>query len=181
MTRAKHPIDVNSFVSIGREWLFYSLTMVAAVGLDFSSMASEYEVDGNVNQTMLEFNGAKLHATASFTVFVRDCGWLIQTMETNEIGGVSRREIGSTNGTEIYEYEQPLGKVQATHKINKCPIIFAAIEKHFFKSEVWLCRHGAWQCSSRGDRQRSCWPSLADVRVAVLLARLEYGSINPGL
>jgi hypothetical protein len=78
-----------------------------------SSLGSEYEVDGKVNQTLINLDGATLRATASFKVFVRDCGWLIQTMETNEIGNISQREIGSTNGTEIFECELPLGRVQS--------------------------------------------------------------------
>ncbi len=69
----------------------------------------EYEVDGLVNQTMIQFNGTNLHASASFTVYVRDCGWMIKTIETNEAGGIVAREIGSTNGTEIFECTSGLG------------------------------------------------------------------------
>ena len=68
-----------------------------------SSSGHEYEVDGLVSQTMIQFNGTNLHASASFTVYVRDCGWMIKTVETNELGGIVDREIGSTNGTEIFE------------------------------------------------------------------------------
>jgi ankyrin repeat protein len=74
-----------------------------------SSSGREYEVDGLVNQTMIQFNGTNLHASASFTVYVRDCGWMIKTVETNELGGVVAREIGSTNGTEIFECTSGLG------------------------------------------------------------------------
>ena len=55
-----------------------------------SSSAYEYEVDGLVNQTMIQFNGTNLHASASFTVYVRDNGWLIKAVETNENGGISQ-------------------------------------------------------------------------------------------
>lgn len=65
-----------------------------------------------MNQIITTSHGGTLHATASFTVFVRGCGWLIETMETNEIGGITRREIGSTNGTEIYECEHPIGRIE---------------------------------------------------------------------
>jgi len=75
----------------------------------FPSSGHEYEVDGLVNQTMIQFNGTNLHASASFTVYVRDCGWMIKTVETNEIGGIVAREIGSTNGAEIYECSHGLG------------------------------------------------------------------------
>jgi hypothetical protein len=106
---------VNPIFSNQREWLLSCLTL-AAIYFTFSSLASEYEVDGNVSQTITTSHGGTLHASASFTVFVRGCGWLIETMETNEIGGVTRREIGSTNGTEIYECEHPLGRIQASEK-----------------------------------------------------------------
>jgi hypothetical protein len=87
-------------------WLRCWVT-IGTANLAIFASAAEYEVDGNVTQTMVKLNGDKLHASASFTVFVRDCGWLIQTLETNEFGGVHRREIGSTNGVEIYECEFP--------------------------------------------------------------------------
>jgi ankyrin repeat protein len=73
------------------------------------SSACEYEVDGQVSQTLMRQNGTNLSATASFTVYVRDCSWLIATTETNEAGGMFAREIGSTNGTEIYECTHGLG------------------------------------------------------------------------
>lgn len=101
---------MNFICSTCHRWFLYGLT-VAVLLLSFISSASEYEVDGKVNQTITPRNGGTLHATASFTVFVRGCGWLIQTVETNETGGVSHREIGSTNGTEIFECEQPLGQI----------------------------------------------------------------------
>ena len=81
------------------------------------SLASEYEVDGQLTQTINRLGGVKLHATASFKVFVRNCGWLIETMETNELGSVSRVEIGSTNGSEIYECERPLGYIESSESL----------------------------------------------------------------
>jgi hypothetical protein len=98
------------------------LTMAVA-GFGFSSLASEYEVDGQVSQMIARQNGTNLSATASFTVYVRDCGWLIQTIETNENGGVVSREIGSTNGTEIYECEPGrIGAMTAVIESNNIPI-----------------------------------------------------------
>lgn len=114
--------SVNLIFSNHRGWFSGCLTM-AIVCFGFSSWASEYEVDGNVNQTMNTYNGGTLHATASFKVFVRDCGWLIETTETNEIGNVVRREIGSTNGAEIYECEHPLGRIESsTESTNGAPM-----------------------------------------------------------
>lgn len=88
------------------------------------SSAYEYEVDGQVNQTMIRFNGTNLHASASFTVYVRDCGWMIKTVETNESGGIIDREIGSTNGTEIFECTGGLGGLPRMGQIvsNNIPI-----------------------------------------------------------
>lgn len=77
--------------------------MIMAATQAASGFAVEYEVDGKLSQTIVPFNGTNLQASASFTVYVRDCGWLIQTTETNEIGTVYKREVGSTNGNEIYE------------------------------------------------------------------------------
>ncbi len=86
------------------------------------SSAYEYEVDGLVNQTMIQFNGTNLHASASFTVYVRDCGWMIKTVETNELGSVFGREIGSTNGTEIFECEDGSGMGFADIESNNIPV-----------------------------------------------------------
>ena len=86
------------------------------------SSAYEYEVDGLVNQTMIQFNGTNLHASASFTVYVRDCGWMIKTVETNELGSVSGQEIGSTNGTEIFECEDGSGMGFADIVSNNIPV-----------------------------------------------------------
>jgi hypothetical protein len=77
------------------------MVMAAATGV--SAWAAEYEVDGKLSQTTVQANGGKLRGSASFTVFVRDGGWLIQTTETNENGDVVQRETGSTNTSEIYE------------------------------------------------------------------------------
>ena len=78
---------------------------VETVGLSCYGATGEYEVEGRIAQTMVEANGAKLHTTAAFNLSVRDCGWWIKTIETNEIGAVYQREVGSTNGTEIYDCE----------------------------------------------------------------------------
>ena len=74
---------------------------MAAVSLGFSSLASEYEVKGKITQAIVSSNG-NLISTNDFTVYVRDCGWLIETKE-DDGSRVQQREVGSTNGTEIYE------------------------------------------------------------------------------
>jgi hypothetical protein len=78
--------------------LFAGMTWLSYVGC-----ATEYEVDGLIGQEIKVRGDRVVRTSASFTVFVRDCGWLIRTVETNEIGSVTEREVGSTNETEIYE------------------------------------------------------------------------------
>jgi hypothetical protein len=106
-----------NLIFFSRKWLLTYLIIATAL-FNFPSLASEYEVDGNVSQNITNYNGSILHASASFTVFVRDCDWLIETMETNEIGIVCHREVGATNGADIYECEQPMGKAQASATTN---------------------------------------------------------------
>lgn len=69
----------------------------------FSSSGAEYEVKGIITQTITDPNVSVIRTTNGFTVYVRDCAWLIQTTETNINGNVRQREVGSTNGTDIYE------------------------------------------------------------------------------
>jgi hypothetical protein len=89
----------------------YSLLIfVAAMLVSTTVSAAEYELEGVVKQEMDKSDGRVLHANASFKVFVRDCAWLIETVETNELGGVSHREIGSTNGIESFERAEGIGR-----------------------------------------------------------------------
>ena len=65
--------------------------------------AAEYEVEGNIRETIVQNgNRGDLLCTNGFTVFVRDGAWLIRTFETNTNGAVMKRELGSTNGRDIY-------------------------------------------------------------------------------
>ena len=94
----------------------FACCLVMGAATAISGWAGEYEVDGKLGQTMVQFDRTELHASASFTVFVRDCGWLIETTETNELGAVYKRAVGSTNGSEIYECEILL---QAARPLNQ--------------------------------------------------------------
>jgi hypothetical protein len=76
---------------------------MAAVRAIFPCRATEYEVKGKIRQTITEYNAPKLEYSSEFTVYVRDCSWLIKTVENDEKGHVWQREVGSNNGTEIYE------------------------------------------------------------------------------
>jgi hypothetical protein len=72
-------------------------------GVVFSSSGAEYEVNGRITQTITDLGVSAIQTTNEFTVFVRDCAWLIQTLATDGKGAVWQREVGSTNGMEIYE------------------------------------------------------------------------------
>jgi hypothetical protein len=80
-----------------------NLFFIIAALFSFAAAAAEYEVSGTITQTITNFNAPVIQSRADFTVFVRDCGWLIQTTETNSQGVVNRRETGCTNGAEIVD------------------------------------------------------------------------------
>jgi hypothetical protein len=75
------------------------------MGLVMGASAAEYEVDGQLEQTIYNFDYsiATFHQY-NFTVFVRDCAWLIRTTQNDTNGrpvGVS--ETACVNGNEICE------------------------------------------------------------------------------
>ena len=137
---------------------------MAAAGFGFSSLASEYEVDGKLNQTITENNGVSSHSSATFTVYVRDCGWLIATTETYDDGNAIVREIGSTNGTEIYQCAGRTSLIQS----NTAPIGWLDRE---VAAHLWLMF--ASQCY---------WPSLnSDQLIPVYDWRASAGAATTGI
>jgi hypothetical protein len=69
-------------------------------------------VDGEITQTIFKFDGSVQWVSKSdFTVFVRDCAWLIRTANYDSSGKpVLVLETGCTNGAEVYELSsQPPG------------------------------------------------------------------------
>ena len=83
--------------------VFFQLFCFLSITLS-SPARGEYEVEGTISQTILNFNGgAPYKLRNDFTVFVRDCAWLIQIRpagSTNHTAGI--QEVGSTNGTDIF-------------------------------------------------------------------------------
>jgi hypothetical protein len=67
------------------------------------SQAAEYEVFGTIHQVITEPNGYREESINGFSVFVRKCGWLIEITTVDKKGNTYKEEIGSTNGTEIFE------------------------------------------------------------------------------
>lgn len=70
-----------------------------------SGRAREYELEGTIYQSDMTRSGNPRQTLVSeFKVFVRDCGWLIETTELDETRQPAiHRQIGSTDGTEIFE------------------------------------------------------------------------------
>jgi hypothetical protein len=85
---------------------FARLCLAAFMALGFvdAGFASQYEVSGYVRQTMFKLDGRKFEYGSRFTVFVRDCGWMIKTIDENGTTSGYERDIGSTNGSDIFEY-----------------------------------------------------------------------------
>lgn len=75
------------------------------LGIVVKVSAAEYEVDGQIEQTLYERDGSVATLQKSqFTVFVRDCSWLIRTTQNDTNGRpVTARETACVNGTEIFE------------------------------------------------------------------------------
>lgn len=69
------------------------------------TLAAEYEVDGKIEQTIYNRDGSvAILQKSQFTVFVRDCAWLIRTTQNDTNGRpVTARETACVNGAEIYE------------------------------------------------------------------------------
>ena len=63
--------------------------------------AQEYEVEGEIQEHIIQSGQPDWTTAATFKVYVRECAWLIETVETNSSGGSKQRRIGSMNGTEI--------------------------------------------------------------------------------
>jgi hypothetical protein len=76
---------------------------LAPAGPPSFSLASEYEVRGSICQSI-----GPLEHSNQFTVYVRGRGWLIKTIENETNGSVLERQVGSADGSEIYETSVPL-------------------------------------------------------------------------
>jgi hypothetical protein len=77
----------------------FSTGMTAAV----PGPAREYEIEGIVRQKIIAQAGSALDLTNEFTIYVRDCGWLIQTTEGAGTGSLGQREVGSPDSKTIYD------------------------------------------------------------------------------
>jgi hypothetical protein len=92
------------------------LSFLSLLNLVFSVSATEYEVDGEIVQTVFrQDGGVQSTQLSSFTVFVKDCSWLIQTIDHDEAGKqLLKRETACVNSAEIYEVDGPPVRANAT-------------------------------------------------------------------
>jgi hypothetical protein len=86
-----------------------------AVGAVVPVSAGEYEVDGEIEQTLFKMDGAvQLVNRSQFTVFVKDWVWLIRTSGFSGSGKtLIARETACANGAEIYEVEGSVDQVNS--------------------------------------------------------------------
>ena len=99
---------------INQSWVwcvFFCLLLNGVVTVS----AAEYEVDGQIEQTLYNWDGSVQSVEqAKFTVFVRDCSWLIQTTYLDKDGKpFAIDETACTNGGLIYSWEWTLAKTHA--------------------------------------------------------------------
>jgi hypothetical protein len=82
------------------------------LGTIVKTSAAQYEVEGHIEQTIYNMDGSvQWERNRPFTVFVKDCSWLIQTTNIDENGSpVAVHETASTNGGVIYSVDAPLDK-----------------------------------------------------------------------
>jgi hypothetical protein len=83
--------------------MFIRAAITLAVVVAFTSWAAEYEVEGKIRQSIVQVNSITQEYSCDFTIYVRDCSWLIKTIDHDGNGTIWQREVGSTNGMEIYE------------------------------------------------------------------------------
>jgi hypothetical protein len=94
----------------------FALAMVFAVSIHGQTAPDTgYEVDGKIQLRLHNSNGdVWKDFRGEFKVFVNGPGWMIQTIETNDFGSALRREIGTTNGTEMFELVLPYAPLDQT-------------------------------------------------------------------
>jgi hypothetical protein len=94
-----------------RGWLGWGLTLCLLFSTCFLALGREYEVDGEIVQTLFKVDGSvQVVRLSKFTVFVRDCSWLIQTTDHDDRGRpLVLRETACLDGAEICEVSSRAG------------------------------------------------------------------------
>jgi hypothetical protein len=123
--------------------LFFLLVTITKVP------AVEYEVDGQLEQTIYkwDYSVATFHQY-QFTVYVRDCAWLIRATVNGANGKpVSASETACVNGTEIYQLSGPVDGTNAvigrrSGSVNGASIVSNNVPigetERYFVNHIWL-------------------------------------------
>ena len=91
---------------------FRFTTFCWLLGTFIKTSAAQYEVDGQIEQTIYNVGGSvQSEGKSRFTVFVNDCSWLIQTTNFDADGTpLTVNETASTNGGLIYSISVPISR-----------------------------------------------------------------------
>ena len=131
----------EGFLCIGLLYFLLCITRRAS--------ATEYEVDGRIEQTEFNHDGTiRKHTASEFTVYVRDRSWLIHSTDFNPDGvPVYARETGCPNQTEVYEVAgKPnhgfVGFAQWSRDMNTASIVSNNLpigsSADYYLGSVWL-------------------------------------------
>jgi hypothetical protein len=114
---SKRSVLTQSLYLNGREFckFFVGAFVLVSLNKELPAQAAEYELEGTIQQTIFKSDGIQqMQFNGTFKVFVRDNQWLIETIEDKQFTKSRqylKREIGSTNGAEIFEIVMPLEAV----------------------------------------------------------------------
>jgi hypothetical protein len=134
----------------------YLLAVILASASFHRVFAVEYEVDGQLEQTIYKQDGSVGSARkGQFTVYVKDCSWLIRTTDLDKVGKPGAiRYTACVNGTEIYELSGPPDDGRTTSGPSSAPVNIARIVSNsvpvglnegYYVSHIWLMfASGCW-------------------------------------
>ena len=113
------------------------------------ALAAQYEVDGQLEQTIYEHDGrVATFQKSRFTVFVKGCSWLIRTTQNDKTGKPAfASETACVNGAEIFQVSGPLGDGdavigRASRGMNQALIVSNTVpigrNEGYLACHVWL-------------------------------------------
>jgi hypothetical protein len=141
----------------------------------------QYEVDGEIEQTIYNRNGSVGALEKSqFTVFVKDSSWLIHCYILDKVGKpVSVAEIACTNGEEIYSVGGRINNDNGSHAVrswntayidrNNIPV---GEDEGYYACHLWqMFASGGYFAHLSTDRLTPAYDSNASVAVDTTLKR----------
>ena len=129
---------------------FRFTTLCLLLGTFVKTSAAQYEVDGQIEQTLYKMDGSvQSEGKSRFTIFVKDCSWLIQTTNLDAEGKpLTVNETACTNGGVIYSLGVTINKDNLNGGLNRAAAMnFANIYSNnvpvgeddgYFICHLWL-------------------------------------------